>query len=117
MDARLSLPVRIKKGKVVVMPDDDHTPDLGYAGLTGMSMTGDDLTGAFAEQKGALRSFGMLRDAAAANTSVLITAEPFLGSTHRVFGGRWGSRVAPTVDGSAATRREVPLDVVLAGGD
>ena len=45
VDASLSLPVRIKKGKVVVMPDDDHTPDLGYATLTGLSMTGDDLTG------------------------------------------------------------------------
>ena len=117
VDARLSLPVRIKTGKVVVMPDDDHTPDLGYVTLAGMSMTGDDLTGAFTEQKGAVRSFGMLRDSAAANTTVLITAEPFLGSTPMVFGGRWGSRVAPTVDGAAASRREVPLDVVLAGGD
>jgi hypothetical protein len=117
VDAMLSLPVRLKKGKVVLMPDDDHTPDLGYATLDGLSMTGDDLTGAFTEQKGALRSFGMLRDAAAANTTVLVTAEPFLGSTPRVFGGRWGSRTTPAVDGQPAARREVPLDVVLAGGD
>ena len=27
------------------MPDDDHTADLGYAALTGLSMIGDDLTG------------------------------------------------------------------------
>ena len=52
VDAALSLPVRIKKGKVVVMPDDDHSADLGYAALTGLSMTGDDLTGSFAEQRG-----------------------------------------------------------------
>ena len=62
VDALLSLTVRIEKGKVVVMPDDDHTPDLGYSTLSGMSMTGDDLTGAFTEQKGAVCSYGMLRE-------------------------------------------------------
>ncbi|HEY5151807.1 MAG TPA: hypothetical protein VIJ23_18750, partial [Mycobacterium sp.] len=117
VDAALSLPVRIKKGKVVVMPDDDHTPDLGYASLTGLSMTGDDLTGSFTEQKGAVRSFAMLRDAAAAKHTVLVTGEPFLGSTHRVFGGRWGTRAEPPTDGQAPPRRPVPQDVVLAGGD
>ena len=85
-DATLSLPVRIKKGKVIVMPDDDHNPDLAYAALTGLSMTGDDLTGSFTEQRGAVRSFAMNRDAAAANSTVLVTGEPFLGSTARVFG-------------------------------
>ena len=118
VDAKLSLPVRLKTGKVVVMPDDDHTPDLGYATLAGMSMTGDDLTGAFTEQKGAVRSFGMLRDSAATNTTVLVTAEPFLGSTPRVYGGRWGTRSTfPPADGQVPLRRQVPLDVVLAGGD
>ena len=118
VDASLSLPVRIKKGKVVVMPDDDHTPDLGYATLTGLSMTGDDLTGSFTEQKGAVRSFATLRDAAAAKQTVLVTGEPFLGSTPRVFGGRWGTRSTPAPSGAVTPlRRQVPLDVVLAGGD
>ena len=118
VDAALSLPVRIKKGKVVVMPDDDRTPDLAYATLTGLSMTGDDLTGSFAEQKGAVRSFGMLQDAAAAKRTVLVTAEAFLGSTPRVFGGRWGTRgTQPEPAVRAAQIRQVPLDVVLAGGD
>jgi len=118
VDAALSLPVRIKKGKVVVMPDDDHTPDLGYATLTGLSMTGDNLIGSFTEQKGAVRSFAMLRDAAAAQQTVLVTAEPFLGSTPRVFGGRWGTRgTQPDPGGQSAQRRQVPLDVVLAGGE
>ena len=48
-------------------------------------MTGEDLTGTFTEQKGAVRSFRMLRDAAAAHNAVLITAEPFLGSAPRVW--------------------------------
>ena len=118
VDAALSLPVRIKKGKVVVMPDDDHTADLGYAALTGLSMTGDDLTGSFTEQRGAIRSFSMLRAAAAASTSVLVTQEPFLGSTPRVYGGRWGTRsTLPPADGQVPLRRQVPLDVVLAGRD
>ena len=118
VDASLSLPVRIKKGKVVVMPDDDHSPDLGYATLTGLSMTGDDLTGSFTEQHGAVRSFGMLRDAAAANATVLVTGEPYLGSTPRVFGGRWGTRMTqPPSDALTTLRRQVPLDIVLAGGE
>ena len=118
VDASLSLPVRIKKGKVVVMPDDDHDPGLGYATLTGLSMTGDDLTGTFTEQKGAVRSFAMLRHAAGPTNTVLVTGEPFLGSTPRVFGGRWGTRVTqPASDAPMAQRRQVPLDVVLAGGD
>jgi len=117
VDASLSLPVRIKKGKVVVMPDDDRTPDLGYATLGALSMTGDDLTAAFTEQKGAVRSFGMLRDAATRNSTVLVTGEPFLGSTPRVYGGRWGTRTEPAPGEPARARRQVPLDVVLAGGD
>jgi len=118
VDARLSLPVRIKTGKVVVMPDDDHTPDLGYATLTGLSMTGDDLTGCFTEQKGAVRSFAMLRDAAVVKQTVLVTGEPFLGSTPRVYGGRWGTRsTQPTQDAPPPLRRQVPLDIVLAGSD
>ena len=118
VDAALSLPVRIKKGKVVVMPDDDHSADLGYAALTGLSMTGDDLTGSFAEQRGAIRSFSMLRAAAAASARVLVTQEPFLGSTPRVYGGRWGTRsTLPPADGQVPLRRQVPLDVVLAGRD
>ncbi|MGS0684546.1 hypothetical protein ACVBEQ_05215 [Nakamurella sp. GG22] len=118
VDAVLSLPMRIKKGKVVVMPDDDHTADLAYATLTGLSMTGDDLTGWFSEQKGAVRSFAMLRDAAATHTTVLVTGEPFLGSTPRVYGGRRGSRSTPPMPPHAApvAGRQVPLDVVLAGG-
>lgn len=60
------------------MTDDDHTPELGYANFTGLSMTGDDLAGTFTEQKGAVRSFAILRDAAAAHTTVLVTTEPFL---------------------------------------
>lgn len=103
MDAALSLPVRIKKGKVVVMPDDDHSADLGYAALTGLSMTGDDLTGSFAEQRGAIRSLSMLRAAAAASARVLVTQEPFLGSTPRVYGGRWGTRsTLPPADGQVS---------------
>jgi hypothetical protein len=118
VDAALSLPVRIKKGKVVVMPDDDHSADLGYAALTGLSMTGDDLTSSFAEQRGAIRSFSMLRAAAAASARVLVTQEPFLGSTPRVYGGRWGTRsTLPPADGQVPLRRQVPLDVVLAGRD
>ena len=119
VDALLSLPVRIKAGKVVVMPNDDHTPDVGYATLTGLSMTGDDLTASFTEQKGAVRSFAMLRDAAVAHTGVLVTTEPFLGSTPRVYGGRWGSRTTPPPppDSAVAPRRQVPLDVVLAGSE
>jgi len=100
------------------MPDDDHTPDLGYATLTGLSMTGDDLTGSFTEQKGAVRSFAMLQHAAAAKHTVLVTAEPFLGSTPRVFGGRWGTRGAPSLpDDPTPLRRRVPLDVVLAAAE
>ena len=79
--------MRIKKGKVVVMPDDDHTADLGYAALTGLSMIGDDLTGSFTEPRGAIRSFSMLRAAAAKSTRVLVTGEHFaalLGCTEGV---------------------------------
>ena len=100
------------------MPDDDHSADLGYAALTGLSMTGDYLTGSFAEQLGAIRSSSMLRAAAAASARVLVTQEPFLGSTPRVYGGRWGARsTLPPADGQVPLRRQVPLDVVLAGRD
>ena len=68
--------------------------------------------------EGAVRSFAMLRDAAAAKHTVLVTAEPFLGSTPRVFGGRWGTRATqPPSDAPTPLRRQVPLDVVLAGGE
>jgi hypothetical protein len=49
---------------------------------------------------------------------VLVTQEPFLGSTPRVYGGRWGTRsTLPPADGQVPLRRQVPLDVVLAGRD
>ncbi len=97
-----------------------HSRPRFYAPLTAASMTGDRLTGSFTEQRGAVRSHGMLRDAATSKTSVLVTTEPYLGSTPRVHGGRWrnpdaaGRLGAVAAAPSGAARRRPRRSVMTA---
>jgi hypothetical protein len=61
----------------MVMPNDNHTAEIGYTGLTGLSMSATT-SRSFTEQRGAFRSISVLPATAAASTSSLVIGEPFL---------------------------------------
>lgn len=116
----VSQPFRLREGEVLGMVDDTSTVDTVRLQLLSMGFT-DTLVAEFGPvtARGHLRprstaagDFAFLDSAAAAHSTVLVTNAPYLSAPRPVL-SRWAHKPDPDRD---RIDRDVPLDVVLAGG-